>query len=116
MSQSGARAEDPSRSNTERRESDLGTGSVAIARRAARLGGVTVIVAQMTLEPEPLESVAPGVPSALARVVHSCLSKDPSARPRTAKELARRLRDACPDDPWDSEQAAAWWASHPSAA
>ena len=38
------------------------------------------------------------------------------ASPRTAKELARRLRDASPDDPWDSEQAAAWWASHPSAA
>ncbi|HKO15719.1 MAG TPA: serine/threonine-protein kinase [Gemmatimonadaceae bacterium] len=41
--------------------------------------------------PEPLDTSDTGVPPALAQLVMHCLAKDPGARPRSARELVRRL-------------------------
>jgi serine/threonine-protein kinase len=53
----------------------------------------------ITEEPIPLLQVAPGVPPALANVVHWCLARDPAARPQRAGDLAHHLRSALADAP-----------------
>jgi serine/threonine-protein kinase len=44
-----------------------------------------------TAEPTPLTALAPGVPAALAQVVHACLTKDRRARVASAQALADLL-------------------------
>jgi hypothetical protein len=72
---------------------------------------VAVIVAQMTLAPDPLAELAPSVPPALAELVHRCLAKDPAERPGSARELAALVRAVSPTD-WDAETARTWWQEH----
>jgi Protein kinase domain len=45
-------------------------------------------------EPAPLSSLAPGVPSHLAQVVHRCLAKEPNDRFANGAEVAAALRGA----------------------
>jgi serine/threonine-protein kinase len=67
-----------------------------------------------------LHDTAPSVASRLGRpldddleaVVAACLAKDPVNRPRSARELRRRIR-LCKDfGTWTEEDARAWWAEH----
>ena len=52
------------------------------------------------------------IPSALDDVVLSCLAKDPTARPQTARELSRRLANVDVANAWTEDRARDWWASH----
>jgi serine/threonine protein kinase len=50
---------------------------------------------QHILDPAPpLRQRKPSVPSAVARVVHRCLKKDPADRPQSASEVYRQYRSA----------------------
>jgi serine/threonine-protein kinase len=51
-------------------------------------------MAQIREEPPPIRDVNPGVPEELATLVHRCLSKDPSDRPKEAMVLAAALRSS----------------------
>jgi eukaryotic-like serine/threonine-protein kinase len=67
--------------------------------------------AQAAPEPPSSRTELP-IPAELDAIVLACLAKDPSERPQTARELARRL-DAVPvADEWTPELAGAWWAAH----
>jgi hypothetical protein len=53
------------------------------------------------------------IPAELEALVLACLEKDPARRPESAAELLRRL-EACAIEPWDSDDAEAWWLEHQS--
>jgi len=63
---------------------------------------------------DPLEegelSAAQEVPDGLARIVLSCLAKDPADRPQSALVLMRRLLGCDAGAAWDAQAAADWWA------
>ncbi len=59
--------------------------------------------------PPPLREVAPDVPDDLAEVVHWCLAKDPTQRPRSARELRDALQGCAAATQWDAAEASAWW-------
>ncbi|HMJ15683.1 MAG TPA: hypothetical protein VK524_29905, partial [Polyangiaceae bacterium] len=61
----------------------------------------------------PSELVA--VPSDLERVVLACLAKDPAARPQSARELARELKQCADARAWSEADAEAWWSEAGSA-
>ena len=64
--------------------------------------------AQAKPEPPSARTTLP-IPKELDAIVLACLAKDPSDRPQTARELARRL-DAVPlKSEWTPEFARAWW-------
>jgi serine/threonine-protein kinase len=64
--------------------------------------------AQAMPEPPSARTEMP-IPKELDAIVLACLAKDPSERPQTARELARRL-DAVPvSGEWTPELARAWW-------
>ncbi len=52
------------------------------------------------------------IPEALDAVVLACLAKHPDDRPNGADELARLLEAIHFEQPWDNEQARAWWDRH----
>jgi len=55
---------------------------------------LNILVMQVNDAPVPLQTRAPAVPEALARVVMKCLEKDPSARYRDAGALRSALLEA----------------------
>ena len=52
------------------------------------------------------------IPAALDRLVLSCLAKDPSQRPQSAKELSSRLAEIDVLSPWTEERARDWWTTN----
>ena len=62
-----------------------------------------LVAAILEHEPAPLSTRMPSVPPALARVVSTCLAKDPDERWQTAKDLLRELRWA--RDDWSTRAA-----------
>jgi serine/threonine-protein kinase len=52
------------------------------------------------------------IPSALDRLVLSCLAKDPADRPQSARELSRRLTEVPGASTWTEDRARDWWAAH----
>ena len=52
------------------------------------------------------------IPSALDRIVLSCLAKDPAQRPQTAKDLASRLASIDFNSPWTDDRARSWWETY----
>jgi hypothetical protein len=67
--------------------------------------------AQTPPEPPSARTELP-IPTELDAIVLACLAKDPSDRPQTARELARRL-DAVPvSSEWTPELAREWWDTH----
>ncbi len=67
--------------------------------------------AQAMPEPPSARTELP-IPKELDSIVLSCLAKDPSDRPQTARELARRLEAVAVDGEWTPELARAWWDTH----
>jgi eukaryotic-like serine/threonine-protein kinase len=57
----------------------------------------------------PSARAAQTIPPALDSLILSCLAKDPSARPQTARELSGRLAEIGDADPWTEESARVWW-------
>jgi eukaryotic-like serine/threonine-protein kinase len=52
------------------------------------------------------------IPPALDRIVMACLSKDPTGRPQSARELSRLLGEVRGGDEWTAERAREWWLQH----
>jgi serine/threonine-protein kinase len=52
------------------------------------------------------------IPEALDRLVLSCLAKDRTQRPQSARELSRRLAAIDGADLWTEELARDWWGKH----
>ena len=67
--------------------------------------------AQATPEPPSARTELP-IPKELDAIVLACLAKDPSDRPQTARELARRLEAVPVGEEWTPELARAWWDTH----
>ena len=72
---------------------------------------VEVCSAHLHEAPQPLAAHGVEVTAELEAVVRACLEKKPEHRPQSATELRRRL-EACAIEPWDADQASAWWAQH----
>jgi serine/threonine-protein kinase len=73
--------------------------------------GLLVQHAQATPEPPSTRTDQP-IPAELDAIVLACLAKDPSGRPETARELARRLETVPVSAPWTEERARQWWDTH----
>ena len=69
-----------------------------------------MLACHINTPPQPLsERAEQTIPAPLEELIQACLAKNPAARPKDAQELARRL-DALPlEQPWNEEQARAWW-------
>jgi serine/threonine-protein kinase len=52
------------------------------------------------------------IPGGLDDLVLSCLAKDPSDRPQSARELSLRLAELNGDSSWTQDRASSWWATH----
>ncbi|RZT97940.1 serine/threonine-protein kinase [Rivibacter subsaxonicus] len=55
--------------------------------------------AVLATPPRPAHELAPGVPAAVSQIVSRALAREPDARPRSARALARELRDWLRDHP-----------------
>ena len=64
----------------------------------------------------PSQRTELAIPRALEELVLSCLAKDPADRPRSARDLSRRLAALPGAERWDDERAREWWATHEPAA
>jgi serine/threonine-protein kinase len=75
---------------------------------------VAIMAKHLGEEPSPPSAFCEWpVPQELDRVVLDCLAKDPERRPRTARELAARLRDHDGERPaWSAERAEQWWTAN----
>jgi serine/threonine-protein kinase len=71
-----------------------------------------VVSKHLHVAPDPPSRHAPGLPHELDGLILECLEKTPEKRPSSARELARRLRAVPLAEPWDEEDAAAWWTAH----
>lgn len=54
---------------------------------------MAVLMALGTMEPKPIRECNPVVPASLAELIRQLLAKDPSGRPASAGEVAKRLRE-----------------------
>ena len=52
------------------------------------------------------------IPEDLEQVIMDCLEKEPSRRPASATELARRLSECCTEAQWTRDRAERWWSEH----
>ena len=62
--------------------------------------------------PEPPNKRVGGIPEDLEMVILSCLEKDRSKRPQTARELATQLGECQAANQWSIEDADRWWSRH----
>jgi serine/threonine-protein kinase len=76
--------------------------------------GVLMHHARTPPTPPSARSKAP-MPDALDGLVLACLAKDPSDRPQTAPELARRLGEIPCASRWTEDAARQWWERHAAA-
>ena len=65
-----------------------------------------------TPPPRPSSRSHAPIPAGLDNLVLACLAKDPSDRPQTARELARRLAEVDTGSAWTEDRARTWWAGH----
>lgn len=73
---------------------ELATGTLPVGGDSS----ANVMANQIRQEPAPIASVAPELPTPLAKVITRALAKDPAARWSTAKEMADALRAASAAD------------------
>jgi tetratricopeptide (TPR) repeat protein len=66
---------------------ELLSGRAPFAGRAPQ----RTLAAHLTEMPEPIATIRPEIPPALAELVTRCLAKDPGARPQSAAEIAAAL-------------------------
>jgi len=52
------------------------------------------------------------IPEALENLVMQCLEKDPSDRPRSAREILQALDKIDIERPWTQDRATVWWNAH----
>jgi serine/threonine-protein kinase len=52
------------------------------------------------------------IPPGLDQLVLSCLAKDPSDRPQSARDLSQQLSLLVPGDDWTQDHAREWWTRH----
>ena len=72
--------------------------------------GMDVFINQQTHEPTPITEVMQGhIDDDLATVVMRCLSRDPAARPASARELREALLRCRAADTWSEHDARNWW-------
>jgi serine/threonine-protein kinase len=84
------------------------TGQIVFKRDSS----LATILAHVRDVPDPPASRTEiAIPDALNQLILECLAKDPSARPQSTGELARRL-SAIDVEPWTTEDARKWWALH----
>jgi serine/threonine protein kinase len=69
-----------------------------------------VVLGHVHKEPEPpSQRTHLDVPPELERLIMDLLAKDPSARPASATEVARRLAEVPLATPWSASRAETWW-------
>jgi serine/threonine protein kinase len=71
-----------------------------------------LLVAHMTQAPPPLRPLVRGpLPAELEQLILRCLSKNPTERPASARELAQALREIrfAPTEVWTTELGETWW-------
>jgi len=73
--------------------------------------GMLVQHAQTTPTPPSARAGRP-IPRALEDLILACLAKDPADRPKSAKELSRRLAEVEGASSWTQDRAREWWAKH----
>ena len=66
---------------------------------------------QATPQPPSARTELP-IPKELDAIVLACLAKNPSDRPQTARELARRLEAVPVSGEWTADVARTWWERH----
>jgi serine/threonine protein kinase len=67
---------------------------------------------QISETPQDPTTIVKEIPEDLAGVIMSCLEKDRSRRPQSARDLARLLKSCAAADNWDSDRAQHWWNRH----
>ena len=71
-----------------------------------------VLMGHLDQAPSAPSDIGVPVPSALERVLLTCLEKDPARRPSDAVTLLEALEAVSVDPPWSDERARAWWDRH----
>jgi hypothetical protein len=67
---------------------------------------------QISETPQEPTAIVKEIPQDLEGVIMSCLEKDRSRRPQSARELARLLNSCAAADNWDTDRAQHWWNRH----
>lgn len=82
------------------------------ARDAVTSGNLGEILYQIVnTEPvRPSQYATQAIPKKLDELVLACLSKDPRARPASAREIIDVLKEIEATCPWSQREAEAWWA------
>ena len=65
-----------------------------------------------TPPPPPSARAEQPIPPALDQLVLSCLAKDPTERPQSARELSSRLGEINGAGAWTEDRAREWWSKH----
>jgi eukaryotic-like serine/threonine-protein kinase len=71
-----------------------------------------VLMGHLDQAPSAPSDIGVPVPSALERVLMTCLEKDPARRPADAGALAEALAAVPVGEPWTDGRARAWWDEH----
>ncbi len=67
---------------------------------------------QVSETPKPPTTFNQEIPEDLESIILSCLEKDRSRRPQTARDLSRQLMHCAIANAWDSDAADRWWTRH----
>jgi eukaryotic-like serine/threonine-protein kinase len=81
------------------------TGQSPFVRETA----MEMLVAHVHEPVVPPRQIRPELPGDLEEVILTCLRKDPAERFPDVASLDRAVAACEPDEPWDNDQAEAWW-------
>lgn len=73
---------------------------------------MTVLLRHLDQDPARPSDIGVPVPSALERILLTCLEKDPARRPADAHALRQALEGLTVPEPWSEGQARDWWDRH----